>query len=274
MTPLHTLEDHIVPGLQGQVQIGHQARFLAHTAQEVGIDLGRIDGGEAKARQVGHQLQDAGHQLTKGGLAGQVTAPRGDIDAGQNHFVIALGGQTADLFDHLARRGRARIAPPKGDDAEGAAMVAAILHLDIGPRPLLEPIDQVASRFPHRHDVIDPNAGSVGGGDGIGPGLSLLGIAEHQINLLHRPKGGGVDLGGAACDDQAGAWPLAAHLANGLARLAYGLAGHCAGVEDHRITQTILSRALADHFGLIGIETAAKGHHLDILVLIEGGGEG
>ena len=153
-------------------------------------------------------------------------------------------------------------------------MVAAILHLDIGPRPLLEPVDQVACRLAHRHDVIDPNAGSVGGGDGIGPGLSLFRIAEHQINLVHGPKGGGVDLGGAACDNQAGIWPLTAHLANGLARLANGLAGHCAGVEDHRIAQAILSRALADHFGLIGIEAAAKGHHLDTEVRDGGGGEG
>ena len=56
VAPLHELENHIIPGLQRQVQIGHKARLLAHTTQEVGIDLGGINGGEAKARQVRYQL--------------------------------------------------------------------------------------------------------------------------------------------------------------------------------------------------------------------------
>ena len=65
---------------------------------------------------------------------------------GQNHLVIAAIHQPLDLIHHHARRDRAGIAPAIGDDAEGAAVIAAILHLHIGPGPGAEPVDQVTGR--------------------------------------------------------------------------------------------------------------------------------
>ena len=68
---------------------------------------------------------------------GAVGAPAGHVDAGQHHLAIALGGQALDLGHDLAGGGRARIPASIGDDAEGAAVVAAVLHFDIGPRAIL-----------------------------------------------------------------------------------------------------------------------------------------
>ena len=52
-----------------------------------------------------------------------------DVDAGQHDLAIAVLDQPAHLRHHLAHRHRARIAAAERDDAEGAAVVAAVLHL-------------------------------------------------------------------------------------------------------------------------------------------------
>jgi hypothetical protein len=44
MAAFHALEDHVVAGLQGQVQIRRQALFLRQAAHQVGVDLGGVDG--------------------------------------------------------------------------------------------------------------------------------------------------------------------------------------------------------------------------------------
>jgi hypothetical protein len=235
------LSTRLSPACSAQVQIGHQPRLGLEQLEQVRIDLGRVDRRQAQARQVGDQLEDAAHQLAQGRLAGQVRAPGGDVDAGQHHLVIALGRQAADLLDHLAGRGRARVSPAIGDDAEGAAVIAAVLDLDIGPGAVLEAGDQVTGGLLDRHDVVDPHAG---GGVEQGARRGLLGVAQHQVHLRHGGEGGGVDLGGAAGDDQPGVRPLAAGLADRLTRLAHGLVGHRAGVEHHRVGRpSALARA-------------------------------
>ncbi len=52
-----------------------------------------------------------------------------DVDAGQHDLAMAVLDQPARLRHHVADRHRARIAAAERDDAEGAAMVAAVLHL-------------------------------------------------------------------------------------------------------------------------------------------------
>ena len=56
-----------------------------------------------------------------------------------------------------------------------------------------------------------------------GRGVRLFGIADHVVGLDHIRESAGLDLGGAACDDDLGAGPLAARLADRLPRLAHGL---------------------------------------------------
>src|SRR3954465_2854551 len=69
---------------------------------------------------------------------------------------MATLGERADLFDHGAHRHRARIATAVGNDAEGAAVIAAVLHLHEDARqPGLETIEQMRCHFAYRHDVGD-----------------------------------------------------------------------------------------------------------------------
>jgi hypothetical protein len=45
MPPLHALEDQIVAGLQGQMQMRHQPWLLGNGSQEVRVRFHLIDGG-------------------------------------------------------------------------------------------------------------------------------------------------------------------------------------------------------------------------------------
>ncbi len=53
----------------------HQARFGGDGLHQVFIRLDRIDRTDAQALKVGHQPQDAHHQITKPGRCGQIGPP-------------------------------------------------------------------------------------------------------------------------------------------------------------------------------------------------------
>ena len=94
-------------------------------------------------------------------------------------------------------------------------------------------------------------------------GLQLLLVAEHAIDLGHVGEVCGVGLRRAAGDHDARVRPLAAELADGLARLAHRFAGHRAGVDDHRIgdaAAAALRRITSDS---VGVEPAAEGDDVD-----------
>ena len=88
--------------------------------------------------------------------ARQIGAVAGEVDAGQHDLGMAALDQRAHLIDHRAHRHRARIAAAIGNDAEGAAMVAAVLHLHEHPRQAaLKAVEQMRRHLLHRHDVGD-----------------------------------------------------------------------------------------------------------------------
>ena len=148
MPALHALEDHIVAGLQRQMQMRHQPavrRWRRYSASSASIE---VDRGDAQPRQIGHVPEDRLHQLAEARRARQVGAIAGDVDAGQHHFAIAVADQPLHLLDHRAHRHRARRPAAIGDDAEGAAMVAAVLHLDERPGVPVHALDQMAARSP------------------------------------------------------------------------------------------------------------------------------
>ena len=59
---------------------------------------------------------------------------------------------------HLAHRHRAAGPAPERNDAEGAAVVAALLHLDEGARAALEPVDQRRRTLAQRREIADRDA--------------------------------------------------------------------------------------------------------------------
>ena len=57
---LHALQDQVVARLDAEVQMRHQARLVGDQIDQIGVDLGRIDRGQAQARQLGHRAAAAG----------------------------------------------------------------------------------------------------------------------------------------------------------------------------------------------------------------------
>ena len=217
-------------------------------------------------------LQDRLHQPAELRRARQVGAIAGHVDAGQHDLGIAVAGQPLDLLDHRAHRHRARIAAAIGDDAEGAAMVAAVLHLDEGARPALDRVDHMGGGLAHGHDVVDAR---------------LLGIVDAEIRQRAIVAGAASfsslpstrstsSMAAKLCGSVCAAQPvtmmrafglLAARLADRLPGLAHGFGGDRAGVEDHR---AIVEPAkpggfglAAHHLGFIGVEPAAEGDDVD-----------
>jgi hypothetical protein len=259
---LHPLQDQVVAMLQRQVQMRHQARLRRDGEHQVVVGLDGIDGADPQARQVRDQSQDAHHQVAEPRRARQVAAPAGQVHAGQHDLVVAAIHQAFDLVHHDACGDGAGVAPAEGDDAEGAAVIAAVLHLHIGARTGAEPVDQVARGLGHGHDVVDLHllrlADEVGGEGGPCLGPHLLGIADDEVDLRHVAEGPGLCLRRTAGDDECRVRVRAAELADFLPRLAHGLSGHGAGVDDHGVLDPGGVGQFPHRLGLVGVEAAAE----------------
>ena len=125
-------------------------------------------------------------------------------------------------------------------------MVAAVLHLHQGAGAPLEAVDQMRRRLAHAHDVVDDDllrrryaeiGRALKRAACIGPGLRahLLGVAEHAVDLRHGGEAFGLDLRGAAGDDDSRIRPLAPGSADRLPRLAHRFGGHRAGIDHDRV---------------------------------------
>src|SRR5512146_1809935 len=214
MPALHAFEDQIVARLDREMEMRQKPRLLRDQAPELVVDLDRIERGEAQALELGHECEQAPAELAEGGLPGKIGAEAGQIDAGQHQLAKAGIAERARLADDLADRHRTAVAAAEGNDAEGAAVVAALLRLDKGARAVLETVDEMRGGFFERHDVAD---GDPRRARAVALGFELLRIAENQIDLFHRRVALRVDLCGAACDDESRFGVLATGAADRLA---------------------------------------------------------
>ena len=182
-------------------------------------------------------------------LAGQVRAVAGDVDPGQHDLAIAAPTSAAPAR-RPAHRHRARIAAAIGDDAEGAAVIAAVLDLHDGARPSDESVDQMRRRLPTammsltatfrsacRSRLEAARCRSV-----LGP--HLFDVADDAIDFGH---GGEIAARSAPRSRSRRCAPPAvrASPADRLARLPHGLGGYRAGIDDQRFGQTRLRASRA-----------------------------
>ena len=140
-------------------------------------------------------------------------------------------------------------------------MIAAVLNLHIGARAAFHPVDEMQSRFLHRHDVVDDDLflggeaerGSIEIGTRICPGrrAELFQIAEHAIDFRHGREALRLRLRRAAGHHDARLRPLAADFADGLARLAHRFAGDGASIDHDSIGKTGRLGLAADDFRLV-----------------------
>src|SRR5215471_1387320 len=265
------------------MQVRHQSFLLGERIHQGAIYLDAIERRQPQPFEAAHMLENLPDQRAELGPAGQIGAVARKIDSGQNHLAITIVSDAANLFDHLAHRHRPGVSTPKRDDAEGAAMVAAILHLHVGAGAALDALDQVPRGFLHRHDVVDSDllvqadAKIRGAGEHAScfrPDVAthFYVVSNHAIDFRHGGETVRTGLRRAPGDDDPHLRALALEPTDGLTRLAFGLAGDRAGIDDHHIAnacgaKTGCSGIAADNLGFIGVEPAAEGDDVDAHVV-------
>ena len=119
------------------MEVGTEVVQRRGPAAEVPGDGPGLQGPQAQPhvpRRGGHRLQ----QIDEACPVPEVLAPGGDLDAGEDDLPVALLPQPAGLL-HSGLYGQGTHRPPSvGDDAVGAEVDAAVLHLQHGPGPLPE----------------------------------------------------------------------------------------------------------------------------------------
>ena len=132
---IHAPQGGVAAGLHGQVELG----------AEVGEP--RRPGGRNPPSRCGApdcpaadaSLPPPAHTASSRSIEAaavlEILSPRGDLDAGEDHLPVALPPQLLRLAHRLLQRQGPHRPPGIGDDAVGAEVDAAVLHLQHGPCP-------------------------------------------------------------------------------------------------------------------------------------------
>ena len=170
------------------MELGAEVRVTPELPAEV---LGNDPGLQASQpdADLGHRLAQGRQQGCQRGLARQVYAPAGDLDACHHDFPVALSGQLLCLLQSGFQWGGADGTPGIGDDAVGAEVDAAVLDLQHGPGPLLQPAGRQDLKFPAAQGIVQ----------GVLVGLALQGLQQVGQELL--PPAGASQYINAQCLD-------------------------------------------------------------------------
>jgi hypothetical protein len=234
------------------------ARRFRHQVQQVVGKVHRFDGTEAQPLHIRLREQPA-QQIGQPHLAARLPAPPPQIDSAQHDLAISPGEGT-HLLDRLLG-GRAA-APPAHEryDAEGAAIVAAVLNLQIGART-------VAGRVFHRRrqkialleDVADVNIAVVGGRRHDLRDLGFVRVAHHPLHPGHGRQFVGGALRIAARDQNPCRRILAVHPPYGLPHVVVRRRSHGAGVEHHQVRAGALAAGCKSFAGQQRLQSGAVG---------------
>ena len=128
---VHRFENPIGARLHRQMQLRHQRRQVAMRGDEIVIHVAGMAGAVAQARDAGN-FRKAMHQPPERRCAAaRVLAVIGvDVLADQRELAHARAGQALGLGDDRLDRPRDLHAARVRHDAEGAELVAALLHGD------------------------------------------------------------------------------------------------------------------------------------------------
>ena len=134
MAALHPLEDQVMRRAAatgaGAASPAVRRRAVRTAADRSRSRRPRTGAGAAGA---GNASRMAATRCAKPRRAGQVMAPTGQVDAGQHHFACARRQDGAPPRCKTAAIVSERLAPaPLRDHAEGAGVIAAVLHRDKG----------------------------------------------------------------------------------------------------------------------------------------------
>jgi hypothetical protein len=209
---MHAPQDAVAAGLQRRVHVAGDARRGSHEAQQLVGEIHRLDGTEAQPLDSG-LIEQAADKVRQAHAAPWLAAPAAQVDATQDYFAIAAA-EAAHLLDHLVRRRAAAAPPDERNDAERAAVIAAVLDLQVGARAVAGGVlHRRGEEVVLREDIADEDVAVIGrGADQFGD-LRLVGIPHDPFHAGH----GGQFIGRALCvatgHQDAGRGVLAMHAA-------------------------------------------------------------
>ena len=221
--PPHAPQRAVVAALEREMDVAAQARVL-EPIEHRRVELPGRDRGEAQATGRGRRQ----HRVEQVGQPGGAVAIGRDLNAGDDDLGVAGGLERPRLGHHLVERPAALRAARARDDAEGAAHVAAVLHLE-----------QRAGRAEAERNVGDRHAAPAGRrparvageGDSRVDDLQqsiLVAVRHHQVDTVERAGGGGLGGGVAAGEHgSSGAAPRARRAAPPCASRAPPGASRC-----------------------------------------------
>ena len=140
-----------------RAEVGKRTRPAAEFLR----DRPRLQAAQADARRgdrPAHRLD----QVDQGEAVAPLRTPGGDLDTGEDDLAVTRLGQGDGLLPRRLRRFGAQRAAGVGDDAVGAEVAAAVLHLQHRPCPPLQPAGgedlkgAAAKGVVHRHARLAP----------------------------------------------------------------------------------------------------------------------
>jgi hypothetical protein len=152
------------------------------------------------------------------------------VDAREHGLAHARRRGLVDLVNHLRDGAAAFLAPRQGDDAEGAAVAAAVLDLDEGA---LAAAGEEGIGIGRQGG--EGHGGQIEFGGGDRHQAVLVRVGDHQVNAGVQRQGLGLQGGETAADHQLGAGVIALGAAQELAGLADRLLGDGAGVDHDQV---------------------------------------
>jgi len=273
---------------------------LGHEGDQAGIPIHGLDGAEAQAREAG-LAEDVVDERGQGarwraGRGGQFPSPTAEIDSGEDQL-IATGSDKALYLLHDGCEGQAfGIAAGLGNDAEGAAVAAALLNFEVGAGLLagheLRFFDKGVGE-----EVVGPDGSGRAGGeerlesdeiswgwDGAAGWDCLKSLVKDDVRsegfVAVADDGGDAGdcgqfvwgaLGIATSDDDAGLGVEAVGTADEGAGGAVSLGGDAAGVDDDdfgfvgvRLVEAGGAQATADGFAIGAGGSASEVFHVEI----------
>jgi len=128
---VHGGEDAVGSRLQRHVEMFGEAWRLGKECDHIASNVERLDGTEAQARD-GSFIENLAKEFEKILAGRKITAPGAEIDAAQNDFFVAGIGEAANFVEDGFRCQATAFSADNGDDAEAAAVVAAVLDFQNG----------------------------------------------------------------------------------------------------------------------------------------------
>jgi len=130
--PVHAAQDVAVRVLDRHVQVRQEGIMLGHHIDHAQGERARVDIEEPQPGQVRDLLDDHLQQLGEPMLHAEVGTVANRVLGHEHHLFGAAGHDIDDLLDHVERP-LADLPPfDTGDRAEGAVVVAAVGHFDVG----------------------------------------------------------------------------------------------------------------------------------------------